>query len=81
MKKKPTKRKKVVVNRFPPGWTEAKVREVIDYYDHQTEGEAVAEAESSLARQRETVMDVPIELVPAVRGLIAKHQRAREARK
>jgi hypothetical protein len=80
MKKKTTKRKKVV-NRFPPGWTEAKVREVIDYYDHQTEDEAVAEAETALARERATVMDVPLELVPAVRGLIAKHQRAREARK
>jgi hypothetical protein len=80
MKKKTTKRKKVV-NRFPPGWTEVKVREVIDYYDHQTEDEAVAEAETALARERATVMDVPLELVPAVRGLIAKHQRAREARK
>lgn len=79
--KKTVKRRKKVLNRFPPGWNEERVLEVIAHYDHQSEDEAVAEAEAALERQRETVMEVPIELVPAVRGLIAKHQRAREARK
>jgi hypothetical protein len=80
MNQKPAKRKKKVVNRFPPGWNEERVRDVIAHYDNQSDDEAVAEAQAAL-EQRETVMEVPIEIVPAVRDLIAKHQRTREARK
>jgi hypothetical protein len=59
--------------RFPPGWDEARVRQVLAHYEEQTEDEAVAEDEAALAESRETVMEVPHELVPAVRELIAKH--------
>ena len=31
------------VNRFPPGWDEARVRDLIEHYESQTEDEAVAE--------------------------------------
>ena len=50
MNKKTVKRKKEVVNRFPPGWNEERVLDVIAHYDHQSEDEAVAEAEAALER-------------------------------
>ena len=60
-------------DRFPPGWDEERVRKVLAHYEKQTEAEAVAEDETALAESTETVMEVPHELVPAIRELIAKH--------
>ena len=60
-------------NEFPPGWDEERVQSVIAYYDQQTEDEAVAEAEEALQNESSMLIEVPIELVPAVRELIAKH--------
>jgi hypothetical protein len=59
---------------FPPGWDEERVRRVLAHYEEQTEEEAVAEDEAAFAEQTQTVMEIPTELVPAVRELIAKHQ-------
>ena len=58
---------------FPPGWDEERVRKVLAHYEEQTEEEAVAEDEAALAESTETVMEVPHELVPAIRVLIARH--------
>ena len=33
-------------NIFPPGWDEKRVRELIEYYDSQTEEEVAAEIEA-----------------------------------
>jgi len=60
---------------FPPGWDEARVRRVLDHYESQAEDEAVAEDEAATEGVADTVMTVPKPLVPAVRELIAKHQR------
>ena len=30
-------------NEYPPGWDEERVQKVIDYYENQTEDEALAE--------------------------------------
>ena len=60
-------------NEFPPGWNEERVQSVIAYYEQQTEDEAVAEAEEALQNESSQLIEVPIELVPAVRELIAKH--------
>ena len=61
-------------NQFPPGWDEERVRRVLAHYEEQTEEEAMAEDEAAFADQPQTVMEVPTELVPAIRELIAKHQ-------
>jgi hypothetical protein len=61
---------------FPPGWDEASVARVLAHYESQSEEEAVAEDESAVESTVDTVMTVPRPLVPAVRELIAKHQRA-----
>lgn len=60
---------------FPPGWDEERVRRVIAHYETQTEDEAVAEDEAALEREGETLMEVPTELVPTVRALIAQRRR------
>ena len=61
-------------SKFPKGWDDARVREVLNAYESQTEDEAVAEDEAGV-ESSETVMNVPHDLVPQVRELIAKHQR------
>ena len=65
-------------NKYPRGWSEARIRKVIEYYDSQTEDEEAAEIESALAT---TTMEVPRALVPVVRDLIAtrKSTRARKS--
>jgi hypothetical protein len=63
-------------SKFPAGWDERRVKEVLDHYESQSEEEAVAEDEAAFEAPDQTVMDVPTELVPAVRELIAKHNAA-----
>jgi hypothetical protein len=58
-------------NKLPDGWDEDKVQRVLAHYGEQTEDEASAEDEAGV-RPSETVMNVPHDLVPKVRELIAK---------
>jgi len=60
--------------KFPPGWDAARVRHVLEHYEAQSEEEAVAEDEAAFSQH--TIMDVPAELVPKVRELIAKHKKS-----
>lgn len=60
-------------NVFPDGWDAGKVQRVLAHYGNQTEDEALAEDEAGV-ESSETVMNVPYDLVPKVRELIAKHQ-------
>ena len=60
-------------SKFPSGWDEEKVRRVLSHYQDQTEEYALAEDEAGVAPS-ETVMNVPRDLVPKVRELIAKRQ-------
>ncbi len=60
--------------RFPPDWDEERVRKVLAHYEKQTEEEATAEDEAAFEGPDRTVMEVPSELVPAVRELIARHR-------
>ena len=59
-------------SRFPEGWDEERVRRMLEHYENLTEEEAVAEDEASFEDRTQTVMEVPVDLVPAVRELIAK---------
>ena len=61
-------------NRYPPGWDEERVRQVLAHYEDQTDEEAVAEDEAAFEGLTDTVMVVPKKLVPAVRELIARDQ-------
>jgi hypothetical protein len=61
-------------NKFPPGWNEKKVKQLIAHYEQQTEDEAVAEDEAVFSATPETVMEIPWELLPRVRELLATYQ-------
>ena len=66
-------------SKFPPGWDEKKVRRVLKHYEQQTEEEAVAEDDAAYEDSTQAIMEVPRELVPSIRKLIAKHKRTRRA--
>jgi len=61
-------------NKFPTGWNEEKVQRVLSRYEGQNEDDALAEDEAGIERSA-TVVNVPHDLLPKVRELIAKHQR------
>ncbi len=63
-------------SKFPPGWDENRVKKVLEHYESQSEDEAVAEDEAVFGTPGQTVMEIPIELVPEIRELIAKHKAA-----
>jgi len=60
---------------FPPGWDESRVRQVLEHYESQSEEEGVAEDEAAYEDKNQTFMEIPNELVPEVRELIAKKSR------
>jgi hypothetical protein len=60
-------------SKLPDGWTEEKVRRILAHHEEQAEDEILAEDEAGV-ESSETVMNVPHDLVPKVRELIAKHQ-------
>ena len=62
------------VAEFPPGWDAERVGRVLSHYESQTDEEAVAEDEAAFESTTHTSMEVPVELVPAVRSLLAKHK-------
>jgi hypothetical protein len=68
-----TKMKK---SKFPPGWDKKRVERVLAHYEYQSEEEAVAEDEAAFETPGHTIMEIPAELVPIVRELIAKHAAA-----
>ncbi|MBU0735478.1 MAG: hypothetical protein ABIE47_10000 [Pseudomonadota bacterium] len=57
---------------FPPGWDESRVKRVLEHYESQSEYEALAEDEAAYEDSNQTFMEIPNELVPVVRELIAK---------
>ena len=66
--------KVIGLNKFPPGWDEKRVREVINYYENQTEEEAVAEDESAFRRRDQAIMVVPKGLVATITKLITREE-------
>ena len=65
-------------SKYPPGWNEERVKKVLAHYESQSEEEAVAEDEAAFEASGATVMAVPLDLVPAVRALIAKRTGTQE---
>lgn len=60
--------------KYPAGWDEERVKRVLAHYEQQTDDEAVAEDEAAYESTTHTAMEVPVELVPAVRELLAKRR-------
>jgi hypothetical protein len=59
-------------NKYPPGWDEARVQRVLAHYEEQSENEAIAEDESAWEDTKQTFIEVPSDLIPLVRELLAK---------
>ena len=59
--------------KLPKGWTEERIKRVIDHYESQSEDEAIAEDEAALEVE-EALVQVPLDLVADVRALIAKQE-------
>ncbi len=62
-------------NKFPKGWDEERVRKVLAHYEEQTDEEAVAEDEAAYEDENQTFIEIPNELLPEVRELIAHRLR------
>lgn len=59
-------------SKFPTGWDEDRVKRVLEHYESQSEDEAVAEDEAAYEDPAQTFMEIPNDLVPVVRELLAK---------
>ena len=57
---------------YPRGWNRKRAQEIADYYDNQSDDAAIAEADAAYSTPGTTMMQIPIQLVPAVRKLIEK---------
>jgi predicted dinucleotide-binding enzyme len=63
--------------KFPPGWDEKRVKELIAHYENQTEDEEFTDIEAAREDADITLMAIPTELVPKVRALLAHDQITR----
>ena len=61
---------RITHNQLPPGWDEERVRRVLAHYENQPDDEAVAEDELAFRGEARTIIEVPAELLPVIRGLI-----------
>ncbi|MEY3205272.1 MAG: hypothetical protein RLZZ21_1603 [Planctomycetota bacterium] len=63
-------------SRFPPGWDERRVRQLIAEYDSLNDEEWIAEDEASASDSTQATITVPADLLPEIRRLIAAHRSA-----
>lgn len=62
--------------KFPAGWDESRVRDVLAHYEGQTEDEQADEIKAALDAEGITMIAVPNELADEVRALIARKRSA-----
>ena len=76
MKKKkakpPRKTSHTPAAHYPKGWNQQRADEIAQYYDNQSDEEAIAEAEAAYRAKAFAMIQVPIKLVPEVQKLLAK---------
>ncbi|HEX4125929.1 MAG TPA: hypothetical protein VHY37_14475 [Tepidisphaeraceae bacterium] len=72
-KQKPRARKEPTdKGRLPKGWDGRRVAALADYYDRQSDDDAIAEAQAAYNSAKTAMIQVPIDLVPKVEKLIRK---------
>jgi hypothetical protein len=64
-------------SRFPSGWDEDRVKRVLSHYESQSEEEAVAEDEAAWEDSSQTFIEIPNDLIPTVREMLAKRSSKR----
>jgi hypothetical protein len=60
--------------KYPAGWDENRVRRILEHYEAHSDEAAAAEDEATYEATTHTAMQVPVELVPEVRDLIARRR-------
>ena len=66
-----------MTQKMPEGWTAEQVKAVADFYDSQDDTEAAAELDAAWTDRDSTMVQIPRELLPVVRKLLAEHERSR----
>ena len=67
----------MTTNRFPSGWDDERVRQVLAHYEHQGDEAAAVEDDAAFMSDEQTVIEVPVELMPVIRALIGQfHAKA-----
>lgn len=61
-------------SRIPKGCNQARISSVLAHFETQMEDDAVAEDEAAYEAIASTSMNVPVDLVPKVRELIANRK-------
>lgn len=65
----------MIEQRFPPGWDEERVQQLLAELDTRTEEEWVASDEAAASEEDDqAVVTVPVELLPAIRRLLAAYK-------
>jgi hypothetical protein len=59
-------------NIYPPGLNAKKVRQIIEFYENQSDEDAAVEIATAPSASETTWIAVPAKLVPKIRKLIAK---------
>ncbi len=63
--------------KFPPGWDEKRVQQLLAELDSRTEAEWIAADEAAAADgENQAVVTVPLALLPEVRRLLATYKPA-----
>ena len=63
--------------KVPENWTEEEISAIAEYYDNQTEDEAIAEAEAAYSDPNSAMVQIPHELLPEVLQLLAEYEAKR----
>ncbi len=61
---------------LPEGWSAERVQKLVDHYEAQSEDEALDEDETPFRPGGTSMIEVPAEMVPRIRELIAKRGAA-----
>ncbi len=61
---------------FPPGWDEARVKNVLKHYEQVDDDTMIAEDDAAAELKGQTLMVIPTEYVSAVRELIERKTSA-----
>jgi len=66
-------------NKLPTGWDEQRMQRVLTHYETQTEADAAMEDAAMFKKEEKTLIEIPFELLPTVRELLASYYGGRKA--
>jgi hypothetical protein len=61
--------------KFPPGWDERRVKELLEELDNRSEDDwVIADEAAASESEDQVVVTVPVALMPEIRRLLATHK-------